>query len=118
MIANVQVRDAIFKYMKCDSVSTTMLCKKCGGKHTGKVFIDYRKPVKDVNGKDAFPVFWMCNNDWHHFFKKGYTGPVDFGQGYEDSVASDKQMPDDSASEKDWEDWARQTQERLERARA
>ena len=114
MIKNEAVRDAIYKFMKCESERWQVRCRKCGHKY-GKKFIDYRKAVKSIDNRDAFQVFFMCNNDWHHFFKMGFTSPVDFNinNGEYDLPNQNADMPDDDAPEKDWDDWAAQQYERV-----
>ncbi len=113
MIANERVRDAIFKHMNLDSF-TRMWCKKCKRMHRGKKFIDYRKPIKAVDDTDAFQVFWMCENNWHHFFKIGFTKPVDFNILKPLPEQKDTGTPGVDASEKDWEDWAMQQTDKFQ----
>ncbi len=87
-------------------------CKKCNRRTTGTMYAVPSQPLRAMDGGTAYPIIWICDYDYHHIRRPGYTKPVDFTEilGKAQIPGEIDGMPDFNASDEDWEDWSRECQ--------
>lgn len=81
----------------------------------GKLFIVPSQTMKSIDGQDAHPVLWICNENYHHIRRAGWNRPVDFNEIYGTPDNSGDEMPGPTEPDERWEEWVwDQTQKREE----